>query len=286
MYNGFSLGPDIDQLNMPDTHKPSLGELLKYWRTVRNISQMELAMECDSSAKHLSFVETGRATPTRDLLLRMCEVLEIPLRTRNTILITTGYAPLYEETGLSEPEMTEVRELLERILAFNEPYPAMLIDRCMDISMANKSFLDMCRWLEVDESLLKPENLNLMRLCFHPQGFRNYIVDLRLVFCTMRERFRRQLIAGDPENKLGNLLAEVDSYEPQELDTEAESLPKLLMPIHFRKGEQELSLVTTVATLGAPLNMTLQELQLEIGYPLETQDQNFLNILAEQYATS
>lgn len=267
---------------MVDSQKPSLGELLKYWRTVRRISQMELAMECDSSAKHLSFVETGRANPSRELLLQICDVLEIPLRSRNTILITTGYAPIYEETGLSEPEMKEVRDLLERILGFNEPYPAMLIDRGMNIVMANKSFHNMCRWLEVDEELLRPENFNLMRICFHPKGLRKSIANLPLVFRTMRERFRRLLIAGDPENKLGDLLDEVDSYAPPAKEAGADSLPKLLMPIQFRKGGQELKLVTSVATLGAPLNMTLQELQLEIGYPLENEDHQLLLAMAEQ----
>ena len=266
---------------MSDSQKPSLGEMLKYWRTVRSMSQLQLALECESSAKHLSFVETGRATPTRDLLMQICDSLEIPMRSRNTILITTGYAPIYEETGLSEPEMEEARHLLERILKSNEPYPAMLVDRCMNIIMANKSFFCMCRWLGVNEALLNPEQLNLMRLCFHPLGIRDSIVNLRLVFNTMRARFRRSLIAGDEERKLSDLLDEIDGYAPKGEEAGAESLPKLLMPIHFRKDGQDLKLVTTGATLGAPLNITLQELQLEIGYPLGQEDERTLRALAE-----
>ena len=262
----------------------SSGDLIKYWRQVRNVSQMDLALECDTSSRHSSCVETGRAHPSRQLLLRLCNALKIPLRVRNTILISSGYAHLYQDTGLSEPEMKDVRLVLEKLLYLNEPYPAMLIDRCWNIIMCNHSFEVLCRTFVKDQTVLETKKLNLLRLIFHPDAMALHIGNLPYVYETMMERARRSLIVGDPDNELANILAEMAEYRPKEGDfmtsmsvksganescnkadtTEehvASMMPQLIMPVHFHNEEWNINLFTTVTTLGSPLNISLQELQ-------------------------
>ena len=137
--------------------------MLKYWRKRAGINQLELALECDTSSRHLSCVETERAHPSRHLLLRLCATLNIPLRVRNSILISAGYAPFYSETGLSDPEMEEARTLLQTILRANEPYPTMLLDRNMDIVLYNQSLEKMFKFFLLDKALLQEEPTNLLR---------------------------------------------------------------------------------------------------------------------------
>jgi len=277
---------------MAADNSTTYGHLLKYWRQVRNFSQMELALECDTSSRHLSCVETGRAHPSRQLLLSLCSALEIPLRVRNTILISSGYAPLYQDTGLSQPEMREARLVLEKILRLHEPYPAMLIDRCWNIVLHNRTFEALGQAFLKDPALLRSENINLLRLLFHPDGMAQQIDNLAYVYDTMMERARRTLIVGDPNNQLNRLLEEIADYRPKENDrmssdhnrlkalnsaaaaeqtngSEQASLPQLIMPVHFRNSEWDIEVFTTVATLGSPLNITLQELQIECAYPVD-----------------
>jgi transcriptional regulator with XRE-family HTH domain len=260
---------------MSKIQKSSTGELVRYWRRVRRYSQMELSLECDTSSRHLSCVETGRAYPSRQLLLRICNALEVPLRARNTILISAGYASYYQDTGLSDPEMRDARIVLEKILHLHEPYPAMLIDRNWDIVLCNKAFEHLVQAFAGDYSALKDKPWNLMRMLFHPDGWAPNVANLASVYATMMERGRRSLVAGDSNHVLTDLLEEITELRPSEhqqweQDQGNESIqPKLIMPVHYRKGDSEARLFTTVATLGAPLNITLQELQIECGYPAD-----------------
>jgi transcriptional regulator with XRE-family HTH domain len=278
----------------------SSGDLLKYWRQVRNVSQMDLALECDTSSRHLSCVETGRAHPSRQLLLRLCNALKIPLRVRNTILISSGYAHIYQDTGLSEPEMQEARLILNKILRLNDPYPAMLIDRCWNIIMCNSSFEVLCQAFIKDATLLQVENLNLLRLIFHPDAMASYIENLPYVYETMMERARRSLIVGDPNNQLADILDEMLQYRPKPQDgmsamavndnqiidarqPEVSIMPQLIMPLHFRKDSLGIKFFTTVTTLGSPLNIALQELQIESAYPLDDDSERiFMSFMNSQ----
>lgn len=265
--------------------KSSTGELLRYWRRVRRYSQMDLSLECDTSSRHLSCVETGRAYPSRQLLLRICNVLEIPLRARNTILIAGGYAPYYQETGLSDPEMKEARIVLERILTLHEPYPAMLVDRCWDIVLCNTALKRLVETFANNYTALENRQWNLMKLLFHPDGWAPHVVNLPSVYATMMERGRRNLVAGDANHELTALLEEITELRPREHEIwqsdqqDADVQPKLIMPLHYRKGEREVKLFTTVATLGAPLNITLQELTIECGYPMDDAGEAFFRSL-------
>lgn len=269
---------------MAEIEKTSTGDLLRYWRRVRRYSQMELSLDCDTSSRHLSCVETGRAYPSRQLLLRICNVLEIPLRARNTILIAGGYAPHYLETGLTEPEMDEARVVLEKILKLHEPYPAMLVDRHWDIVFSNNSFKGLVKAFAGNYAALQDSQWNLMRLLFHSDGWAPNIANLPSVYATMMERGRRSLIAGDVNHELADLLEEITELRPSEHEVwqshelEADNQPKLIMPVHYKKGELEVNVFTTVATLGAPLNITLQELQIESGYPVDDASEAFFRL--------
>ncbi|MFT4826119.1 MAG: transcriptional regulator with XRE-family HTH domain [Cryomorphaceae bacterium] len=270
---------------MAEIKKSSAGELLRYWRRVRRYSQMELSLDCDTSSRHLSCVETGRAYPSRQLLMRICNVLEIPLRARNTILIAGGYSPFYQETGLSDPEMKEARMVLEKILTLHEPYPAMLIDRCWDIVLCNTGFKNLVKTFSANYPAFENEPWNLMKLLFHRDAWATNVVNLSSVYATMMERGRRSLMAGDSNRELTALLEEITELRPSEherwLSEEQEEniQPKLIMPVHFRKGNLKTNIFTTVATLGAPLNITLQELRIECGYPVDDASDVFFQTL-------
>ncbi|MGH8865445.1 MAG: helix-turn-helix domain-containing protein, partial [Burkholderiales bacterium] len=146
-----------------------IGLLLRQWRATRRISQLDLALEAGVSARHLSYVETGRAQPSWEVVLRLAEALQVPLRERNTLLLAAGYAPLYAETGLNTPEMAEARRAVEIILAQQEPYPAIAIDRHWNILISNAAT---GRFLSLFPGCVLSEPLNGPRLIFHPQGLR------------------------------------------------------------------------------------------------------------------
>lgn len=256
------------------------GGLLKYWRKQRGVNQSELALDCDTSSRHLSCVETERAQPSRHLLLRLCAALEVPLRARNSILISAGYAPLYRETGLSDPEMAQARQLLETILRSNAPYPTMLLDGNMDIVMRNPYFDHLYHLFADDPGMLEGEKPNLLLLLFREGGFRRSIVNLDYVYQNMVERARRSLLTGAPDNRLREVLREVNTLAPEDMPGSERLLAQIIMPLHLRKGPLELELSTTSATLGSNLNITLQELFIETAYPLgEASEQAYNEIV-------
>jgi len=258
----------------------SYGGLLKYWRKQRGVNQSELALDCDTSSRHLSCVETERAQPSRHLLLRLCASLEVPLRARNSILISAGYAPLYRDTGLSDPEMAQVRQLLETILRSNAPYPTMLLDGNMDIVMRNPYFDHLYHLFADDPGMLEKEKPNLLLLLFREGGFRRSIVNLGYVYQNMVERARRSLLTGAPDNRLREVLREVNTLAPEDMPGSERLLAQIIMPLHLRKGPLELELSTTSATLGSNLNITLQELFIETAYPLgEASEQTYNEIV-------
>lgn len=260
----------------------SYGALLKHWRKQRGLNQSDLALECDTSSRHLSCVETERAQPSRHLLLRLCAALDIPLRARNSILISAGYAPLYHETGLSDPEMSQARELLHTILEANAPYPTMLLDGNMDIVMRNEGFDLLFRAFAREPDMLEEPNPNLLLLLFSPQGFRECIFNLEDVYHVMVERARRSLLTGAPDNRLRKVLQEVHALAPGNLPGMEPSLAQIIMPLQLHKEGMELELFTTSATLGSNLNITLQELFIETGYPLgEHSRQTFAQLCRE-----
>ena len=254
------------------------GPLLRRWREARHLSQLELALEAEVSARHISFLETGRATPSRAMLLTLSNVLEVPLRERNVLLQAAGYAPVYRETSLDDPRMSHVRAAVELILKQHEPRSAIAFDRKNDIIMANSAFIDLLNAVLPDEPIkltpLKvaaPPRLNLLRLLFDPAKLRKLILNWEpIAKSLLNEAFRSAAWARDEQ--LEKLLAEILSYPGvptrwREPDFEAPRA--LILPVEMQLGDRVLRMFSTITTVGRPQDVTLEELHIEAFYPAD-----------------
>jgi transcriptional regulator with XRE-family HTH domain len=251
---------------MAATASIPVGELLRSWRRRRNLSQLELATEAVVSARHLSFLETGRARPSREMLIRLAEELEVPLRERNALLLAAGYAPLYAERSLDAPEMNTVREALDRFLRAHEPYPAVVVDRLHNLVTANDA-LDLL--LEgVAPDLLEPP-ANAMRVALHPRGMAPRTLNLAEWSGHLLRRLRREAqLTGDPE--LSALHDELVRYPGVHVAAEhADVQPSdIVLPLKLRDSDGgELAFFSTLSTFGSVADVTLSELAIEAFYP-------------------
>ena len=254
------------------------GKLIKHWRSVRGLSQMKLAERADTSARHLSFIETGRSHPSNEMVLRLAEELDIPLRSRNALLASAGYAAIYRETGLSSPEMIQVRKTLEFILKTTDPYPAMIIDRYWNVLSSNAPFQYLVEEFIADKSFYNPENFNLARIVLHPRGWQTVIQNFDEFEPFMVNRVRRMVTANPDDTKMAELLEEITHYESsssENIEQDTNALPQIIMPIHLKNDEHEVKVFTTTATLGAPQDITLQELRIEAGFPMDEKTDQF-----------
>ncbi|MBV2366880.1 helix-turn-helix domain-containing protein [Streptomonospora nanhaiensis] len=266
-----------------DTHAPPpAGALLKEWRRRRRISQLDLALAAGTSARHLSYVETGRSQPSRAVLLRLAEALEIPLRERNTLLVAAGYAPAYRESALDDAYLASVRSALEAMLAAHEPYPAVVVDRLWNVLRTNRAMGVLMEG--VAPHLLEPRP-NVFRLALHPEGLAARLANLAEVRGLFLERLLRQANAtGDPD--LRALYEEVLAYpDPPGAAARpaAESAPgesPIQVPLRVRTPAGELAMFSTMATFGAPADVTLSELAIELFYPLDGFTADALGALA------
>jgi transcriptional regulator with XRE-family HTH domain len=255
---------------------PHVGHLLREWRARRNVSQLSLASEAAVSARHLSFIETGRARPSREMVLHLAERLELPLRERNALLLAAGYAPAYAERPLESDELTPVREALERFLAAHEPYPAIVVDRHWNLVLANDSLSFLIEG--VAPELLEPP-ANALRATLHPGGMAPRILNFGEWSAHLVHRLRRELaLTGD--EVLEDLLAEVLTYpgveaEPPSGDTLAAG--EIVLPLQLAHGEGRLSFFGTVTTFGTPADVTLSELAVEAFYPADRETAAALN---------
>ena len=248
--------------SLPSPVRP-IGDLLREWRQRRRLSQLDLAIEADISARHLSFVETGRSRPTSQMILRLAEHLDVPLRERNTLLLAGGYAPVYPQRGLDEPEMGAVRSALRQILAGHEPYPAVVVNRWWELADANASTQILTRGCS--PWLLEPP-ANVLRLSLHPDGMAPRIANLTEWRAHLLARLRRQAATtGDP--RLRELHDELSGY-PGGQD-EPPAGPGVVIPLRYRHGDTELSLFSMTAVVGTPLEITIDELAIEAFYPAD-----------------
>ncbi len=245
---------------------PPVGELLRSWRQRRSLSQLELALDAAVSSRHVSFLETGRARPSREMVLHLADHLEIPLRDRNGLLLAAGYAPLYGERLLETKEMAPVRQALERFLRAHEPYPAVVIDRHYNLLDANDA-LHLLTDGVAPELLAPPANA--LRVTLHPQGMAPRIVNLAEWSAHLLTRLRRQAsVTGDPE--LESLHDELAAYPGVELEPPHEEITgaEILLPLRLRDASgDELALFSTVSTFGTAVDITLAELAVEAFYP-------------------
>jgi transcriptional regulator with XRE-family HTH domain len=242
-----------------------IGEMLRSWRRRRSLSQLELALEADVSSRHVSFMETGRARPSREMVLRLAEHLEIPLRERNRLLLAAGYAPVYAERPLEAPEMAPVQQALNRFLRAHEPYPAVVLDRRYNLLSGNDALGALLEG--VAPELLEPP-ANALRVTLHPGGMAPRILNLDEWSAHLMHRLRRQAaLTADPE--LERLHDELGAYpgvclEPPQ---DAASGSDIVLPMRMRSGQRELAFFSTISTFGTAVDITLEELMIEAFYP-------------------
>ncbi len=244
-----------------------IGELLRSWRQRRNLSQLELALGAEVSSRHVSFVETGRAQPSREMVLRLAGELEVPMRDRNALLLAAGYAPIYAERPLDAPEMAPVRQALDRFLRAHEPYPALVVDRYHNLIGANDA-LDLL--LDGVSPGLLEAPANAMRIALHPEGMAPRTLNLAEWSAHLLQRVRREAqLSGDPE--LAALYDELAGYPgvhtvPAHSDVQPADV---LLPLKLfdLDGKSELSFFSTVSTFGTATDITLSELAIEAFYP-------------------
>ncbi|MHB8328468.1 MAG: helix-turn-helix domain-containing protein [Acidimicrobiales bacterium] len=247
-----------------------VGPLLREWRERQRLSQLALALDAGISARHLSFIETGRSKPGRDVLMHLTECLEVPLRERNELLLASGYAPAFRELPLQDPMLAPVREALDVIIAGHEPYPSVVVDRYWNLVAA--STLMVLLTPLVDPSLLEPP-VNAMRVGLHPEGLAPWIINLAEVRSYFVGRLERQVaLTRDP--MLDALLQEVTSYpDPGGTPTGSAAVGRhrILTPqfqMRLPDGGR-CSFFATVLTFGTALDVTASELSIELGFPAD-----------------
>jgi transcriptional regulator with XRE-family HTH domain len=246
-----------------------VGDLLREWRHRRRLSQLDLAVEAEVSARHLSFVETGRSTPSRELILHLADHLEVPLRERNNLLLAAGYAPVYRETALDDDAMTPVRDALDQLLAGHAPYPAVVVDQRWNLVSANAP-ANAVLTQGVARHLLRPP-INTLRVSLHPEGLAPRIANLAEYSAHLITRLQRQAaVAGDPV--LTALVDELRAY-PGVGDPAAtpEPVELLFVPLRLRVDGGELRFFSTIATFGTALDITLAELAIESFFPADAE---------------
>lgn len=260
-----------------------VGGILKQWRGLRGLSQLELAHDANTSARHLSFVETGRARPSREMVQRFAEALDMPLRERNALLLAAGFAAVYRERPLDDDAMVQARRALEFILKAHEPFPALVMSRTWDLLAANQAAGRLMAWLGAGNAPVGTPP-NVLRLLLHPDGLRPYIADWESAAASLIARARREDgPAGD--ETMARLLDEVLQYPgiPRKWrapDFDAEVLP--LLPLTFEKDGVRSSWFTTIATFGTPQDITLQELRIESFFPADEETEAAARAQAEQ----
>jgi transcriptional regulator with XRE-family HTH domain len=248
----------------------AVGDQLRDWRQRRRLSQLTLALDAEISTRHLSFIETGRAAPSREMLLRLADQLDVPLRERNVLLVSAGFAPVFQERALDAPELQAARKAVDLLLAGHEPYPALAVDRHWTLVAANGAVNRLL--VGVAPRLLEPP-VNVLRVSLHPDGLATRIVNLIEWRGHLLDRLRRQIeISADPV--LGALIEELRGFPVAapaagRKPTPVHDYAGVLVPLRLRAGDVTLSLFSTTTVFGTPVDVTLSELALESFFPAD-----------------
>ena len=248
----------------------TLGDHLREWRRRRRLSQLDLACEAEISTRHLSFIETGRSTPSRDMVLRLAERLDVPLRERNVLLVAAGHAPAFAERSLDEPALHNARKAVDLVLAGHEPYPALAVDRHWTLVAANAAVKPLIA--EAAPELLQPP-VNVLRLSLHPLGLAPRIANLKQWRTHLLDRLRRQIeVSGDAV--LEKLFAELRAYPTPTnvramMPMSSADYGDVLIPFQLATAAGVLSFFSTTTIFGTPLDVTLSELALESFFPAD-----------------
>jgi transcriptional regulator with XRE-family HTH domain len=247
-----------------------LGSFLRYWRQQRGKSQLDLSLDSGVSQRHISFVESGRSTPSRELLLSLARTLDVPLREQNVLLLASGYAPVYLESAWETPEMAVVNNVVDRMLKQNEPHPALMMDRYWNVLRTNEaaprffgSFVDLSRW---------PKPRNLLHLIFNPEGLRPFLEDWDVVASGLLQRVYREAIGHITDKKTSKLLDDLKRYPGvTELSASIKNIRSQapVLPITFVKGNERSSFFSMISTVGLPQDITAQEFRIECMFPVE-----------------
>ena len=247
------------------TPQISIGEQVRHWRQRRRLSQLDLACEAEISTRHLSFIETGRAAPSREMILHLAESLDVPLRQRNNLLLAAGFAPIFQERSLDDPALGPAREAIEALLRAHEPFPALAVDRHWSLVAANRAVAPLMAGAAPE--LLKPP-INVLRLSLHPAGLAPRIANLAQWREHLLFRLRRQF-AETADPVLSDLLAELSAYPHGGGRAPRQDLSAVAVPLQYRTERGILSFLSATMMFGAPLDPTLAELALETFLPAD-----------------
>ncbi len=253
---------------MAQTGGAELGELLRYWRRVRGTSQLELALEATTTPRYVSFVETGRAQPSRQMVVRLARALDVPLRERNGLLLAAGYAPLYTAGKLDGPELERVRDAITAMLAQHEPFPAVVMDRAWNVLQANGGARRLFGALCAPDPL--PDPANVLELMIAPGPVRDAVANWRSVVPALLERCRREAVGGvldgETSRRIGRLREQPDvAALLHDVMPGAGAVP--VIDVVFALGASELRFFSVISTIGTPLDVTAQELRVEAFFP-------------------
>lgn len=260
------------------------GRLLRQWRALRGMSQLRLASEAGTSTRHLSFVETGRSQPSREMVLRLAEALDVPLRERNALLAAAGFAALYRESGLAAPQMEPVSRALAFLLDRHEPFPAYLVDRCWRVLRGNAAAARSFSRFAGSADVWRESPPNLLRLTLHPEGLRPWIVNWSDVAGALVTRLQREVAFARTDDALAELLDEVlriPDLPASSLVPDLERPAAPVLPLHLKRGDLELRVFSTITTLGTPMDVTVQELRIESFMPADPASEALLRALAK-----
>ncbi len=259
---------------------PPVGTQLREWRQRRRLSQLDLSGHAEVSTRHLSYLETGRALPSREMVLRLANRLEVPLRERNRLLTAAGYAPLYAERTLDDPALRAAKEAVQQVLSAHEPYPALAVDRHWNMVAHNRMVPMLLQGLPAE---LLAEPLNVLRVSLHPQGLAPRIVNLAQWRAHLLHRLQQQ--PGAPADAtMSELLAELKAYPVLDGEASAPSHPEMMpvfLPLQLASPAGVLSFISTITVFGTPHDITLSELAMETFFPADVHTAQVLRKMAE-----
>lgn len=258
-----------------DQYFSDFSSALRYWRGKRGCSQLQLSAASAVSQRHISFLESGRAQPSKELILKLGMALDVPLRQRNVMLLAAGFAPAYQERSLSDPELGAVRRALDFMLAQQAPFPGLVVDRLWNLQLLNEPAARMLRWLmDMPDGHPIPEGgaVNVLRMMLDPAALRQYVVNWRAVGADLLHWIQREAMGDGPGSEATRMLDTLAALPGMDDLSAAPNLDRRalpFLPLTIRKGGVELNMFTTIATLGTPHDVTVHELRIESFFPAD-----------------
>lgn len=257
---------------------------LRRWRQLRRVSQLDLALRAHVSQRHISFLETGRSEPSREMVVQLAEALDVPLRDRNTLLTAAGYAPLYGQRGLDDAELSQLMRVLDTVVRAYDPFPAYVVDRAWNLVLANATASALTSRVTDPTAAATAAGGNVLRLLLHPNGLRPMVTNWEHVAAVMLRRLEREVADAPTDERLGALLTDLRGL-PDVGGIRPSAAPpnpdELLVPLQLDLDGVQLRLFTTIATIGAPYDVTVAELRIESLLPADDESDQALRSLLE-----